>query len=120
MEALKYKNDIIKKPWGQYQVLETSKDYQTKEIIVKPQRRLSLQKHKKRDELWTIIKGKAEVILNDKKLKLVKGDEVFIPRNSLHRVKNIGSKNLIIKELQTGEYFGEDDIIRFKDDYGRV
>jgi len=120
LEALKYRNDIVKRPWGHYQIIETSKKYQTKEIIVSPQKRLSLQKHKKRDELWTILKGKAEVLLDDKKLHLVKGDKVFIPRNSLHRVKNIGKKNLIIKELQTGEYFGEDDIIRLKDDYGRV
>ena len=119
MKNLKLKTNSINKPWGYYLVLETTKSFQIKEIVIYPNKRLSLQKHKKRDEYWTVLNGKAEVILNDKKLNLLKGESIFIPRNNIHRVKNTGFDDLIIKELQTGDYFGEDDIIRIDDDYGR-
>jgi len=119
LKNLKLKTNLTNKPWGYYVILETTKKFQIKEIVISPNKRLSLQKHKKRDELWTILKGKAKVTLNDKIINLSKGETIFIPRDNIHRVKNIGFNDLIIKEVQTGEYFGEDDIIRIDDDYGR-
>lgn len=111
---------IVKKPWGYYHIVSETTEYKEKKITIYQKKRLSLQKHKKRDEFWKIEQGNAEVILNNKKIKLSKNDELFIPRESFHRVKNIGNINLIIQEIQTGDYFGEDDIIRIEDDYGRV
>ena len=94
--------------------------YKEKIIIIYQNQRLSLQKHNKRNEFWKIKQGLAEVTLNNKKFNLSKDEELFIPKQSIHRIKNIGNNNLIIKEIQTGEYFEEDDIIRLEDDYGRL
>ena len=115
-----YKNKSVKKPWGYYNVIKETPDFKEKLIIIHQNQRLSLQKHEKRDELWKIKQGIAEITLDNKILNLSKNDELFIPRQSIHRVKNIGSNHLIIKEIQTGDYFGEDDIIRIEDDYGRA
>jgi mannose-1-phosphate guanylyltransferase len=117
LESINKKNY---KPWGYYCILQETLSYKEKKLIIYPQKRISLQKHNKRNEMWFIIQGVAEIIINNKTLKLDKNKKIFIPKNAIHRVKNIGTNNLIIKELQTGDYFGEDDIIRFEDDYGRV
>ncbi len=120
MKNLHNNNKRIKKPWGHYDVIKETDRYKEKIITIYQNKRISLQKHEKRDEFWKIEQGIAEVILNSKKLKLSKNDELFIQKESIHRVKNIGKNDLIIKEIQTGEYFGEDDIIRLEDDYGRI
>ncbi len=108
------------RPWGYYQVLSDEPDHKVKRIVVYPGKRLSLQKHKKRDEHWYVIAGTALVTLDADEVKVEKGESVNIERGTLHRVRNTGDTNLVFIEVQTGEYFGEDDIERIEDDFGRA
>ena len=114
-----YMVSIGERPWGVYVVLANEVDVKVKRISVKPGHRLSLQKHTKRDEHWFVHKGTAKVILDEKEYTLKKGDHIDISRNSVHRIANIGESELVFFEIQTGAYFGEDDIIRLHDDYTR-
>ncbi len=107
------------RPWGLYKVLLDTPDYKVKEILVKPNNRLSYQLHHKRSEHWYVVQGEGIITLDDKEFAIKKGEYTDIPVESKHRVVNIGDDNLIFIETQTGEYFGEDDIERFEDDYGR-
>ena len=107
------------KPWGSYKILSESDKYKIKEVLVKPNHRLSYQYHHKRSENWIIITGTAKVILNDQELILNPTQKVFIPQGTKHRVQNIGKEDLVFIEVQTGSYFGEDDIVRIEDDYSR-
>ena len=108
------------RPWGYYIVLADEPDHKVKRIVVKPGKRLSLQRHQKRAEHWYIIKGNATVTLDEQKLDLTKGQAVDIPRGSVHRIENQGKDDMAFIEIQTGDYFGEDDIERLEDDFGRV
>jgi len=108
------------RPWGYYQVLSDEPDHKVKRIVVYPGKRLSLQKHKKRDEHWYVIAGTALVTLNDDEVKVEKRESVNIKRGTFHRAMNGGEENLAFIEVQTGEYFGEDDIERIEDDFGRT
>ena len=111
--------NYVSKPWGGYTVLDVSKDYQLKSINVLPGESLSLQSHEFRQENWIVVDGEATVELDGEKMILKKGNSIFIPIKSKHRLSNHGLKNLTIIEVQTGTYFGEDDIIRYEDNYGR-
>jgi len=120
-------NDTIEKktqedhrPWGFYIVLSDGSDHKVKRIVVYPGKRLSLQRHRRRSEHWHMVSGEALVTLDDKEIRLKKGDSIDIPTNAAHRIKNIGTENLILIEIQQGDYFGEDDIERLEDDFGRV
>lgn len=108
------------RPWGKFEVLISQKDYKVKRLIINPGHRLSLQSHLKRDETWVIVNGIASVEIENKINELSYGESIQIKRNQKHRVKNISTEKLILIEIQTGEYFGEDDIQRFEDDYNRV
>ena len=108
------------RPWGFYRVLADEDTFKSKRIVVYPQKRLSLQRHRRRDEHWYILDGHAEVTLDDKTLELGSGESVNIPGGSRHRIKNTGSEDVVFIEVQTGDYFGEDDIERLEDDYGRA
>ncbi|MFQ5658806.1 MAG: glycosyltransferase [Gammaproteobacteria bacterium] len=109
------------RPWGYYRVLADAPDYKTKEIIVYPGKRLSLQRHRRRAEHWLILEGRGEVTLDEHCLRLEAGKSVDIPRGARHRIANPDEhSNLRFIEVQTGDYFGEDDIERFADDYGRT
>lgn len=108
------------RPWGYYQVISDEPVLKIKKIFVYPGKRLSLQRHKKRSEHWFIIKGKAIVTLDSSEISLEAGMSIDIPRESFHRIMNTGKENLAFIEVQTGDYFGEDDIERVEDDYGRV
>ena len=108
------------RPWGQFTNIFVGKNFQVKELVVKPGAILSLQKHKYRSENWVIVEGKANVTLNKKKIILHKSDSIFIPQGAIHRIENRQKSILKIIEVQTGTYLGEDDIIRIKDVYGRV
>jgi len=108
------------RPWGYYQVILNEPNLKIKKIFVYPGKRLSLQRHKRRAEHWFIIQGKAIVTLNENEIHLETGMSVDIPRGSFHRIMNAGTENLAFIEVQTGDYFGEDDIERVEDDYGRV
>lgn len=108
------------RPWGYYRVLDDGSDCKVKRIVVYPGKRLSLQRHQKRDEHWYILAGKASVILDQNRLDLGPGQCVDIKRGAAHRIENTGSDPVIFIEVQTGDYFGEDDIERIEDDFGRA
>lgn len=108
------------RPWGYYQVISDEPDIKIKKILVYPGKRLSLQRHQRRAEHWFVLSGEAIVTLDSRDISLDAGKSIDIPRGSLHRIMNAGTENLAFIELQTGDYFGEDDIERVEDDYGRV
>ena len=112
-------NYIEERPWGSFENLLEEDYCKVKRIIVKPGQRLSYQYHYKRTEHWVIVQGNAVVTLNDKEQWFTEGMVVEIPVETKHRVENKGKEDLIFIETQTGEYFGEDDIVRSADDYGR-
>lgn len=107
------------RPWGHYERLDTRPDYQVKRITVNPQGVLSLQKHKFRAEHWVVVSGKGLVHLDGKQMTLVPRQSVCIPEGAVHRLSNPYQDDLILIEIQTGSYFGEDDIIRLDDQYKR-
>ncbi len=114
-----YSISIGDRPWGKYLVLLNSNDHKVKEITVYPGQRLSLQRHRKREEHWFIHHGNAQVTIDGKDSILLAGEHIDITRNCAHRIKNIGKDDLVFIEIQTGDYFGEDDIERLEDDYKR-
>ena len=108
------------RPWGYYVVLSDEPDHKVKRIVVNPGKRLSLQRHQKRKEHWYIVAGKALVTLENEQKELHAGDAVDIPQGVAHRIENLLESPVIFIEIQTGDYFGEDDIERLDDDYGRI
>ena len=107
------------RPWGYYEVLQDTPYTKVKEITVDPGHRLSYQSHKHREEYWTCVQGELTVILDGKELYLPYGHSIRIPLGSKHRMWNKGKDQLKVVEVQIGSYFGEDDIIRYQDDYER-
>ncbi|MCF6331018.1 MAG: mannose-1-phosphate guanylyltransferase/mannose-6-phosphate isomerase [Sulfurimonas sp.] len=110
----------VHRPWGNYTILEDEQKYKIKRIVVKPGKRLSLQKHFHRSEHWIVVSGTAIVTLGDKETALRANESVYIPMGELHRLENAGKLDLVIIEAQIGDYLGEDDIIRIEDDYKRL
>jgi len=109
----------VQRPWGNYQSLDHGERYQVKRIIVKPGGRLSLQKHKQRAEHWVVVRGTARVTIGKEVRDLHENESVYVPLGSEHRLENHGKIPLELIEVQTGSYFGEDDIIRIEDEYRR-
>ena len=107
------------RPWGRFFVIHDEPQYKIKRIEVEPGGRLSYQYHHKRTEHWVVVQGEAIVTLNDKEYEFEEGQVVEIPVGTKHRVRNDYEDDLIFIETQTGTYFGEDDIVRLEDDYGR-
>lgn len=108
------------RPWGQYEIISDTSDFKIKVIKVNPGAQLSYQSHEHRSEHWVVIEGEGDVIINEQALSVFPGSSIVIPQNSKHRIKNTGLKTLRFVEVQTGEYFGEDDIKRYQDDYKRA
>lgn len=108
------------RPWGSFTVLEEGKGYKIKRIEVKPGHRLSLQMHHHRSEHWIVVSGTAKVTCGDKETLLTSNQSTYVPSCTSHRLENSGVIPLILIEVQNGEYLGEDDIIRFQDDYSRT
>ena len=109
------------RPWGNFKVLYGGKDCKVKKITVNPEQKLSYQYHYKRNEYWTIISGNGKILLNDKIIDVSAGSNIFIPAEAKHTIENISNKDpLVFIEIQTGNYFGEDDIVRLEDRYGRT
>jgi len=108
------------RPWGSYTVLEEGLAFKIKRIVVKPQASLSLQQHQHRSEHWVIVEGCAKVVNGEKEYLLQTNESTFIPMCTPHRLSNPSHTNLVIIEVQTGHYLGEDDILRLEDIYGRV
>ena len=113
-------NTIDHRPWGFYEILSDASDCKVKRITVYPDQRLSLQRHFRRSEHWYVISGEAVVTKNDEEIRLNAGQSVDLPTLAWHRIRNIGKENVVFIEVQTGDYFGEEDIERSEDDYGRV
>jgi mannose-1-phosphate guanylyltransferase/mannose-1-phosphate guanylyltransferase/mannose-6-phosphate isomerase len=107
------------RPWGRFKNLLDANFTKVKIIEVDPNKRLSYQSHTKRRESWTVVRGQAVVVLDGKEIKLEVGDHVDIPLGAKHRLENPSGEVLAVVEVQTGKYFGEDDIMRYQDDFGR-
>ena len=108
-----------KRPWGSFEILRDTDDFKSKVIEVLPHSQLSYQSHGKRAEHWIIVKGNGEVVLNDEIVPIRAGSHVFIPMGAKHRIRNTSNEVIQFVEVQLGTYFGEDDIVRYQDDYKR-
>lgn len=108
------------RPWGDYVVLLDSEQCKVKKITVDPQQRLSYQSHDHRREQWTVVDGALTVVLEGKEYELYPGESIHIPLGSKHRAWNQTDQEVSFIEVQTGDYFGEDDIERYEDDYERA
>ena len=107
------------RPWGSFTTLEEGLGYKIKRIAVNPGHRLSLQMHHHRSEHWIVVSGSAKVVCGEMETILHANESTFVPQCTAHRLENPGVIKLVIIEVQNGEYLGEDDIIRFQDDYAR-
>lgn len=114
------------RPWGSFEVIREGEGFKVKSIIVKPGGRLSLQYHDHRAEQWVVARGTARVLVSPlggedraEEVKLRVGENISIPTGHVHRLTNDGRSELELIEVQTGDYLGEDDIVRLSDDYGR-
>lgn len=112
--------NLFERPWGTYLNAFEEPGYKIKKITVKPGQRLSLQSHEHRAEHWVVVHGQALVTLDDKEIPMGRDQYIYIPKGSVHRLQNLGSDDLILVEVQLGNYLGEDDIKRYQDDYNRV
>jgi mannose-1-phosphate guanylyltransferase/mannose-6-phosphate isomerase len=110
----------VHRPWGSYTILEDADDCKVKRLVVKPGQVLSLQLHHRRSEHWTVVKGTAKVRLGNEEFLLEANQSTFVPIETLHRLENPGDTDIHLIEVQTGDYFGEDDIERLEDIYGRI
>lgn len=108
------------RPWGGFCVLEDASGHKVKRLVVQPRRRLSYQRHARRAEHWFVVRGQGVVTLDGQLTPVAEGQAVDIPRGAAHRIENTGSSDLVFIEVQHGDYFGEDDITRLEDDYGRA
>lgn len=114
-------HEIFQRPWGYYKTTVINEYFQGKIISVKPGGKLSLQSHNHREEHWIVVHGTGIVQLDESSMLVSCGSSIFIPKGCRHRLTNTDEReNLIITEVQIGDYFGEDDIIRYEDVYGRV
>lgn len=110
----------VHRPWGSYTVLEDADDCKVKRLTVKPGHVLSLQLHNKRSEHWTVVHGTAKVRIGENEFLLNANESAYIPMNTVHRLENPTDQDIHLIEVQCGDYFGEDDIVRLEDRYGRV
>jgi mannose-6-phosphate isomerase len=108
------------RPWGSFTVLEEGPGYKIKRIVVLPKHRLSLQMHYHRSEHWIVVRGTAKVTCGQEEKVISTNQSTYVPPCTQHRLENPGVIPLVIIEVQNGQYLGEDDIVRFSDDYARV
>ena len=115
------KPEFSERPWGNYTVLDDSAaDHKVKRLVVHPGKRLSYQRHTRRSEHWFFVSGTARVTLDGTVTELGPGQAIDIPLHAAHRIANGGDDDVVFIEVQRGTYFGEDDIIRLEDDFGRA
>ena len=107
------------RPWGRYEILSESSDHKVKRIIVNAGARFSYQRHHHRSEHWFIVSGQAKITHNGVEFSMGAGDSIDIAQGDLHRLASVGSEPVVFIEVQSGSYFGEDDIERIEDDYDR-
>jgi mannose-6-phosphate isomerase len=108
------------RPWGNYIVLDDADDHKVKRIVVSPGGRLSYQTHARRSEHWFVVRGRGVVVLDGDTIEVEPGVAVDIPVGVAHRIESTSDDDLVFIEVQHGDYFGEDDIVRLDDDYGRA
>jgi mannose-6-phosphate isomerase-like protein (cupin superfamily) len=108
------------RPWGRFFVLHDEPNYKLKRIEVEPGGRLSYQYHLNRSEAWTLVEGVGTITLNEEVKDYNAGETILIPKGVKHRIENRGQEQVVFIEVQTGTYFGEDDIVRIEDDYNRA
>ncbi len=108
------------RPWGYFEVLSECRGHKVKRLVIYSGKRLSLQRHRRRSEHWTVVSGSAVVTLEDREISLGPGQSIDIPLGAKHRIANPGIDPVVFIEVQMGDYFGEDDIERFDDDFGRT
>ena len=113
-------NNEDHRPWGFFKVLSDDGDHKVKRITVYPGKRLSYQRHQKRSEHWHVVAGNPVVTLDGRDIPLGPGESVDIGAGEAHRVANPGTEDVVFIEVQRGDYFGEDDIERLEDDFGRT
>lgn len=113
-------SEVGERPWGTYTVLEVGPSYKIKRIEVKPGHRLSLQMHHHRSEHWIVVSGTAKVTCDDAETIVYSNQSTYVPQGTRHRLENPGVIPLVLIEVQNGEYLGEDDIVRYHDDYARA
>ena len=111
--------EVETRPWGMYEVLLNSPECKVKRITVDPDQKLSYQYHFHRSEVWTVVKGNLCIILDDERVFRGPGETIRIPQGAKHRAWNLTDEIVQFIEVQTGTYFGEDDIVRIEDDYNR-
>ncbi|MDZ7796759.1 MAG: phosphomannose isomerase type II C-terminal cupin domain [Candidatus Marinimicrobia bacterium] len=109
-----------KRPWGAFEVLMDDPNFKVKKITVDPGCRLSLQSHHERSEHWIVTEGNMRITVGEEVKDYPVDSHIYIPREHKHRMENCGEKPASVIEVQTGTYFGEDDIIRYEDDYNRI
>jgi mannose-6-phosphate isomerase len=107
------------RPWGSWQVLDEGQGYKVKRLVVLPGRRLSYQTHARRSEHWIVAHGTATCVLDGDTVEVKGGGSLDVPLGTPHRIANLHDDDLILIEVQRGDYLGEDDIVRLADDYGR-
>ena len=112
-------HQLVFRPWGSYETICQGEQFQVKRIVVRCGQKLSLQMHHHRAEHWVVVSGKAQVTCGNEVFTLIENQSTYIPLGQKHRLENIGSIPLTLIEIQSGAYLGEDDIVRFEDDYGR-
>jgi mannose-6-phosphate isomerase-like protein (cupin superfamily) len=112
--------NLFERPWGSYFNALEEPGFKIKKIVVKPGARLSLQSHEQRAEHWVVVEGQALVTLDEKEMNMGRDQHIYIPKGSIHRLQNLGAEDLILVEVQLGNYLGEDDIKRYHDDYDRL
>lgn len=110
-----------KRPWGSFTILDEGENYKVKRLEVLPGKRLSYQRHSRRSEHWFVVRGIAKITLNGTEYLVNSGESVDVPVGTAHRIENLpDGDRLVLIETQTGDYFGEDDIERIDDDFGRI
>ena len=117
-EAATY-HQTVHRPWGSYTVLEDAPDCKVKRLVVRPGQVLSLQFHHRRSEHWTVVHGTAKVRVGEEEFLLERNQSTYIPMGTRHRLENPTDQDIALIEVQCGDYFGEDDIVRLEDVYGR-
>ena len=121
MSEQEREGEYAERPWGSYTVLsDDAPDHKVKRLVVHPGKRLSYQRHARRAEHWFIVAGTAEVTLDGQVTELGPGQAIDIPQGAAHRVGSVGTDDVVLIEVQRGSYFGEDDIVRLEDDFGRA
>jgi mannose-6-phosphate isomerase len=117
---MKHEDQTDRRPWGHFAILSEETNHKVKRVTVYSGRRLSYQRHFRRSEHWFLVQGEAIVTRDGQDLQMTAGQAIDLPAKSWHRIQSCGRENLVFIEVQTGEYFGEDDIERSEDDYGRA